>query len=424
MSSNRLLGAALTQIGQQKGRSFMIITVLSVCMGCMLAMMAIGAGGEEQFEQSLTGTDPVRIIVTPGEGAASTLNDAAVASFLHIEGVQSATGVIVLPLTVMVGRYQAENLTVTAINPTALRGKFLLQTGALFDGQGNAPQLVLGYGAQMEFTAGNATSVTSVFDSGQNTAPTPPPVDWLALGAQVSLAAASEGTGEPAASPRTYQGRVCGILANDGGELDGMAYMSLLAAKKLIRENHEAAEALGLDATTYNTAYVHAVDIESVKAVKAAIASLGYHAESAVADLETLQVTLGLQRSLLTTIELFAALTALLLTVCILLASRMPRGTDPANKTIAQPITARLAGLTVLGVAGGVSAVMAACFFALIVNTSSVETVVFGMQFGQLSNLAIPVGSAMLTVGSSMLITFLGGLLVKCEPSALDFEVY
>ncbi len=415
MSSESLMGGALAQGWRQKGRNIWIVAVLALCMGCMLAMMAIGEGGTEQFEQSMAAADPTRIIVTPGTGDASKLNDAATASFLQIEGVKTATGVIVLPLTVTVGRYHADQLWVTAMNPTALRGKHPLQSGALFAGQGSAPEIVLGYGAQMKFAAGNAAAAATTNESGQAEAPEPPSVDWLGQRAQVTLAGASEGAegNTPAGSVRTYSGRVCGILVEERGELDSKAFMSLPAAKKLIRENHEAAEALGLAANVYTAAYVDAVDMESVKAVKAAIAEMGYQAESAVADLEALQVTLGLQRSLLTTIELFTMLTALLLTVCILLASRTQRGTDPDDAANPQQISARLAGITIVGLTGGVSAVLAACLFALIVNTSSVETVVFGMQFGQTNNIAIPADAALLTIGSSVIITALAGFLAK-----------
>ena len=390
----------LDDLRRSKSRSILAAAVLSLCMGIALIMMAMGESGVKQFERSIAAADPARIIVTPDGGAA--LNDAAVASFQSIKGVECATGVLVLPLTVKLGRYEAKSLEVTAVDAVALRGKLPFRAGGLFDGQSTAPQFVLGYDAQMEFTAGDSGKESSVFGSGQTEEPVPPPVDWLGKSAQISVTDSD--------TARAYSGRISGVLSKDGGETDGMAYMNLQAARRLIRENYDMAAALGLKADAYATAFVYARDIGSVKAVTEEIAAMGYRAESAVAGLDMLLVTLGLQRTLLTVIGLFAVLTALLATVCIRLPAGNGRGSEQTGTAKLGPLRERLAYSAVLGLFGGVGAVLLACFFALVTNTSSVETVVFSMRFGQNSMLSIPSGQALLTAGVSVVTALSGGL--------------
>ena len=385
-------------------RGTLVVLALALCMGCMLAMATIGAGGAEQFAETASSGDPVMIVVTPGAESASApkLDEAAVQSFDQIAGVQAATGVITLPLRVSIGGYTADRLEVTAVDVEALRGRLAFERGGLFSPEG-VPQIVLGYGAQMEFVSGS---------SGNQAAEPPtngaeqalPPVDWLGQRAQISIAetaqgAETDGTGTSGAQVRTYSGAISGVLKQDKSSRDGRALMSLAAAKKMLQENCALASSLGLSPNTYAQAFVFAKDMGSVKAVQEAITGMGYSAQSDVADLDGLLQVRSLRHTLLTLIEVFSAVVAALLTLCILLGGgridQAAEGNRPARRSW-------LVRSAALGLIGGLAAVLLASLFTLIVNTTSAETVVFGMRFGQNARLSIPAGAALLAIGISV----------------------
>ena len=407
-------------------RGALVVLTLALCVGCMLATATIGAGGSEQFAETASSGDPTMIVVTPGAESASApkLDETAVQSFSRIAGAQAATGVITLPLRVSIGGRTADTLEVTAVDAEALRGRLAFGRGGLFSSDAGAPQIVLGYGAQMEFVSGSSRNQTA--DTPQDGAETTvPPVDWLGQRAEISIAETAlggktdgagtssaqtplaksplgdqtDGGGGSGAQVRTYSGGISGILKQDDSSRNGRALMSLAAAKKMLQENHALASSLDLSPNIYAQAYVFAKDMSSVKAVEEAITGIGYSAQSDVADLDGLLQMRSLQRTLLRVIEVFSAVTAALLTLCILLAGgridQPAEGTRPVRRSW-------LARSAALGLVGGLAAVLLASFFTLIVNTSSAETVVFGMRFGQNARLSIPVGMILPAIGISI----------------------
>jgi cell division protein FtsX len=282
-----------------------------------------------------------------------------------------------------------------------LRGRLAFESGALFAAQSASLQIVLGYGAQKEFTNAHASQQTTASSQNSDAEPTPPPVNWLGQNAQVSFADndASDGTDASGEPIRTYAGGVSGVLREDKSDRNDAAFMSLTAAKKMLRENYEEAQSLGLSPDSYAQAHVFAKDVGSVKAVEDAITGMGYQVQSDVADLNGLLQAQSLQRSLLTVIEAFSAAIAFLLVLCILLAGG--RGARAARED-SRTRRRALPGYAALGLLGGLAAVGLSGFFVLIVNTSSVDTVVFGLNFGQKNNLAISFGMALGITGISI----------------------
>jgi hypothetical protein len=420
-------------VGISSVRGALFVLALALCVGCMLATATIGAGGSEQFAETASSGDPLMIVVTPGAGStsASKLDEAAVQSFGHLAGVQAATGVIMLPLRVSIGAYTADSLDVTAVDAEAFRGRLVFERGGLFSSDAGAPKIVLGYGAQMEFV--NGSSGNQPADSPSTGAePTPPPVDWLGQRAKMSIAETAQGgktdgaavrdaqasSAQPGQSEetegastagtqaRTYSGGVSGVLQQDESSRNGRAFMSIAAAKKMLQDNHEQASSLGLSPNVYARAFVFAKDMSSVRAVEEAITGLGYSVQSDVADLDGLLQVQSLQRTLLLIIEVFSAVTAALLALCILLAGDR---LDQAAERARPGDRSWLARSTTLGLIGGLAAVLLACLFTLIVNTSSADTAVFGMRFGQTAKLSVPAGAALAAVGISMLCAWFSG---------------
>lgn len=419
-----LLGSVFASIRRQKGRSILLITAVGLCMGCLLVMMALGVGGNAQFLQSISGNDATEIRVSAGGKGSpgQTLDADAIAAFQSIDGVDAATGVITLPLRIVAGRYEAQNIEAEALDPSALRGRLAPEAGEMFSAEAAIPQIVLGYGAQMAFVNSRAAQQTQNPDLGgqPGAAPTPPPVGWLSQSIELSISDGGQGDdgSDTAAQNRTYSARISGILPQDKSDRNMQALMSLSAAQKMIRENYDLAASLNLKANSYTSALVFAKDIKSVKDILGKIDAMGYDAQSAVADLDTLQEQLGLQQTLLTVFEVFSVLAACMLAAFILLPG-------PGRRTQGAPAPAAARGTylmeaAILGIFGGVAGIMLGCFFALITNTSSTETVVFGMHFGQSSNLSIPFCMALETLGVSTITTLFAGWAVKMRQKEGD----
>lgn len=405
--------------GRSRGAGVLIAAVTALCMGCFLVMRAFGAGGAAQFAASVSSGDPLEIVVTPGGASSPRLDDEALGAFKGIEGVEAATGVITMPLRIKIGSYEARSIGVTAVDPSALRGRCVFMSGGMLSPQSSALQIVLGYGAQIDFKNGSAPQTQNAFSGyGQDAAHTLPPVNWLGQSAQISFAGASQAGGTDGAdasgtASRTYTGTVTGILKEDKSDRNGQVFMSLSAAQSMLRQNYDQAESLGLSPDSYATAEVFAKDINSVKAVVDAIARMGFSAQSDVADLDGLKEELSLQQTLLIVIEIFSILAAFLLTVCILLSVQARHAAYPMAGGTAGTRGAGLPGSAALGFAGGLASVLLALFFTLITNTSSTETVVFGMHFGQNSNLAIPYAAALEAVGISAVSTLFAGWITR-----------
>ncbi len=426
MKFNETVTGSIEAIRKGKGRSVLAITILALGMGSLMAMTGLGLSGMGQFQKSISANDATEIRVTPGEQGKAILNDAAIESFKKMEGVAGATGVITLPLQVQTNRYKAENIAVSAVDPSVLKGKLEYTKGGPFSVQGTSPQLILGYGAQMEFKDINAGEQTEddgmgYMDEnggeGQPLEPTPPPIDWMKESIQVSIAN-PDGDGEEGEKPddtapdanRVYMGRIVGVLEKDESDRNGKALMSLTAAKKMLQENYELATSLDLKTDTYATALVYAKDIGSAKDILESIAAMGYTAESAVGDLAGMQEKLDLQQTLLTLIGIFAvAATGLVLAYTLLtgLKGDAPAASRAEGRNIRRRL---LVQSSILGLAGGALGVLVAYFFALIVNTSTAETVVFGMHFGQSSNVDIPFWLALVTMAISTATGFFAGL--------------
>lgn len=391
-------------------------------MGCLLVTMAFGIGGTAQFQQSISANDATEIRVTPPGGGSQgpALDDAAVELFKNMDGVVGATGVITLPMRIKAGRYEAQNIEVTAVDPQALQGRLAFQAGGLFPAQSNLPQIVLGYGAQFSFKNNLAAQTqTSAPGAGQPSAtPSAPPVDWPSQAVQLSPGVQSQGgdasglSGTGAAN-RIYSGTVAGVLKEDRSDRNGQALMDLSLAKKILREDYGLASALHLNANSYAFALVFAKDLNSVKAVMEKINGMGFAAASAVADLEGLQEKLGLQQTLLIAIQIFIIILSCLTAAYLQLAGGIERragiAQGPSGAAAARGVV--LAESASLGFAGGVAGILLGYFFALITNTSSTETVLFGMRFGQSENLVIPFRMAMETAGISTVIGLIGGWL-------------
>lgn len=442
MKGNEKIAGAIETIRKGKGRSTLAIIITALGMGCLLVMMGLGLGGMGQFQKSISGNDATEIRITKGEKGKATLNDTAIESFKKVEGVSGATGVITLPLQIKTSKYEVQSIEATAVDPSVLAGKLDYEKGGLFATQGSTPQLILGYGAQFEFietTTGEQTQDSSIGGTNpdgedtQNVEPTPPPIDWLKESLQISIAGGDQGDKEegtpdasaPALNPnRQYTGHIAGILKKDESDRNGKALMSLAVAKKMLQENYELAASLNLKTDTYASALVYAKDIDGVQAIMDAISAMGYTAESAVADLPGMQAQLGLQQTVLILIEVFTVLMSGLILAYILLTNVKGTAFRASSHTESSRIRqGMLTQSAILGFIGGAVGVLIAYFFCLIVNTSTAETVVLGMHFGQNSNVSIPFWLALVTLVISTVTGFLAGLPPAYRAGKIDDSV-
>lgn len=172
---------------------------------------------------------------------AKDLSDAAAVEISQIQEVVAATPVLQAPVSLSAGGYTAE-LTLTAMLPAYIEEAFA--DGVVFPEDSVMPYIVLNEAACKLFSNGK----DAVIDEA-------PDIDWLNESFSVQL---GEGS-------KAVTARVCGILSGDADTDDSQepsAYISLSAAKKLLRENGQSADYAEIKARVTNIGQAQSISRE------------------------------------------------------------------------------------------------------------------------------------------------------------------
>lgn len=163
------------------------------------------------------------------------LSDGAVAKLAGIPDVTAVTPVLEVPVSMAAGEYKAQ-LTLTGISATYINEAFT--QGGAFPDNSVMPYIVLNEAACKLFGEPDAHSDTA--DDTQA-----PPLDWLSTAVFIMT---SEGT-KPVVS------KIVGIMAKDDEDETPAAYISIAAAKALLKQEGQSTDGIGAAVRVKNAGY-------------------------------------------------------------------------------------------------------------------------------------------------------------------------
>lgn len=407
-----LVRLALTNLSRRLSRT--LLTVVGVVIGtaCIVIMIAVGLTNLAQFEDMLQSADLTTVTVRgTSEGLESSeLGDAAVEAFAALENVKSVIPEISLTFYAETGRYAAPYLPVTAVPADALAELAGIEEGTGLSSGSAMPQIVMGLGAAAYFyeTGGD-------YDYDYEYDYEGPDLNWLDTTPDLYLGGSYTMDQGEYPSPKRYKAEIVGILADtQENHANTDVYMSLSAAQSIIGENHKLADALGLDADTYDTVRVRADTMDHVAAILTAIREYGFEAYSNTEWIEELQAQQQTQQGQLAAIGLIS-----LVVSAIGIANTMMTGILERRKEIG---VMKVIGVSVhtiralylvesafIGMIGGGIGILAAHLFGhALVGGSAVNFL--GLYFEAGTKLSMPFWLDAGAVGVAMAVGTLAGI--------------
>jgi putative ABC transport system permease protein len=413
MKWNELFRLALLNLWRRKFRA--VLTVLGVIIGtaCIVVMVALGIGNMEQFnDEYVKGLNLTQIDVYMGYGGGSGpssepqgMTQAEIDAMGMLEGVKAVSPVINIPVYMKIAGREA-NMSLNAVDPAVL-GHLRLSDGRLFSTDGSTPQIVLGSNVQQNFMTAKESedyyrSMDEYYMAGDvsaDDAPAPPQidVDWLNEQVQIYLGGQwlLEDPPEDMPRPKMARGRVVGLLEASNSQESYNAYISLDAAKKLIKDNRKLAESqLGIHSGKYTQAIIQANEIEDVFAIVKAVKEMGYEAYSPTESIESVKEEQARQQSqlfMMAFISLFVSAIGIANTMMTSILER--RGEIGVMKVIGLSIAKIRAMFVVesglIGFVGGIIGVALSYILAWVLQNGE-ATMLFGMYFASGIRLVIP----------------------------------
>jgi len=228
--------------------------------------------------------------------------------------------------------------------------------------------------------------------------PTGPDVDWLdqQLKFYPSYSDGSDTESTPdTPKPIEYRAHFSGMLAPSNSASNYSMYISIPAAKKLIRENRKLMDQLGVKADVYSQAYVNAEDVESVEGILSKIKEMGFQAYSPTEWINQMQDEYGRQQSQLIAIALISLLVSAIGIANTMLASILERRQEiGVMKVIGLSIRKInlmfLVEAALIGLLGGLIALAVSYIVAGVANTGGGEASFLGMYFMDGVRISIP----------------------------------
>lgn len=208
-------------------------------------------------------SEPYELQVMAESGA---VEDSDIAAIREMEDVTAATALLDVPVVVTADEYTAE-LTLTGIDPAYLREVFA--QGGMFPDSGVMPYIVLNKAALKTFTKDKDAKDLYGGEMGgeQPSGTAVPEIDWLNADVSVQM---GEG--------KTIVARICGILDGDEEEQESASYISLEAARTLLRDSGQL--------PTYTGARVRVTNIGAAEAVSREISRFGLTVTNSNAELQ------------------------------------------------------------------------------------------------------------------------------------------
>ncbi len=406
-------------------RARTLLTTFGVVIGtvCIILMFALGLSSYKQFEENwLNSASLTEIRVNANMdamGKSAQLDDNAMASFLALEGVESATPVMQFPVFIDAGEYETSYLNVTAMSRDFLEGTLDFEDGGLFDGS-DMPQLVVGYYAQKQFVKDGEEpdeESMSFMEDGEAEPEITLPFDYKTQEMRLYLGNNPDDNylGEEAVQSKRYSAAITGILKKDDRS-DGSygAYMSLDAAKNILHQNRKLAEQMYIDADGYNEIRLRAKDLDGVSDIVDSINKMGYQAYSDGSYIEEVQKDQASRQAQLVMIGAIALFVSAIGIANTMLTSILERRKEIGIMKVAGLAMKKIRRMflieaAVIGLAGGAIGAIISYIISFAVNNGSGNTEVLGMYFQEGMVLTIPLWLTLAGIGIAVFVGIAAG---------------
>lgn len=412
MRTPDLFKLALINLSRRKSRTF--LTVLGVIVGtaCIVLMLSIGYSNYKQFEGMLTdNTALTRIEIDDYSQSAMSgrggITDSTVQSIAAMEHVEAASPAVQIPVTIRTGVYEA-NTQVTGIDPAVLDLEF--EEGGMFGQGGTMPVLVVGGDAVQNFVDPKNPPNYADWEEFSKYSPE---IDWLGTEMEMQFGFMSEDPEVPKGS--LYRASVSGLTKKAQSQESGSIYMDLAVARRMLMDNRELADYMGVPLNSYQQVIVRVDDMDNVQSVMDEIKKLGYQTYSETEYISQMQEEQGRQQGQLFAIGLISLFVSAIGIANTMYASILERRRDIGiMKVVGMKIKKIrqlfLAESAMIGLLGGLVGLGVSYIVVLAINTGTEQTSFLGMVFSEGMKVEIPAWVALGAVGIAVLVGIVSGV--------------
>ncbi len=414
MRTSDLIKLALNGLKRRKARTF--LTVLGVIIGtvCIVLMFAIGLSSYQQFEEAmLSNTNLTEIEVNDYSGGSSGggMTDSTVASIAGLPHVKAASPVISIPITMTAGQYVGD-ISVSAVDPKILDIDFA--EGGMFSSEG-MPSVVLGGSMLPYFIDPDNPPDYYDYQSYENYKPN---IDMLGTDWEMKLGSSYDEENPDMPKSQVYRGKISGISKKSYSDQSYTAYMDLDMAKRMLMENRDLAEYMGLKLGRYDTLKIVVDSIENVDSVLEEVKKLGYQTYSPTEMINQMREEQGRQQSQLFAIGFISLFVSAIGIANTMYANILERRRDIGLMKVVGMKIKKIRSLFIIesafiGLLGGAIGLAASFIAVLVLNMGGGETSFLGMYFYGGMNVNIPLWLA----GAAMAIAVGTGVLAGLYPA-------
>lgn len=395
-----------------------LLTMLGVIVGTagITLMLAVGWSGYSQLQDQIEKMSSLTLIeVYSGDALRDGLTASNIVMFSELAHVEAASAVVDLPAEITAGPYGAA-ASLRGVDPAVLR--IDLEEGRMYAADSQNAALVIGPDALRMFTDPLNPPDFSSREAYENYRPA---VSWQDTSVRLQV-------GYPDSEPpgREYRAEVVGVAAaSDPYTSDQFIYLSVPAARKLISENRQLAEVLGISEDSFDLAFVRVDSIEHTEEVMDELSSIGFAVSSDITYVRSLRQEQSrqlLQLLLTGVISLIVAAIGIANTMyATVLEQRKAIGIMKVLGMRSREIRALfLLESLGIGVAGGLIGLGVSYVLVWLLNAGIGQGFLLGMQSGADTWLSIPPPAALIALLTSSLTAVIAGLYPAQQATALS----
>lgn len=413
MKAKDLLKFAFTGLKRRKART--LLTVLGVIIGtvCIVLMFAIGLSNYKQFEQNML-SDQSLSEITVNDYSSNTIKggitDSTIQVINNLPYVKIASPIIDIPVTIFAGNYEA-NIQLKGIDPKAIDVKY--NKGEIFDANSAIPSIVCGGHTIQEFIDPENPPNYSNYKAMESYSPN---IDLLDSQMEMIVGYETDDTQMP--TSQQYRIAVSGITEKSYSEASYNSYIDIAVAKRILMENRDLAEYLGLHINSYTMVKIIVDEMDHVEHVLKEVKKLGYETYSPTESIIQMQEEQARQQGQLLAIGFISLFVSAIGIANTMYANILERRRDIGVMKVLGMKIQRIRDLFVLeaaliGLLGGLLGNVISYIVVLVINTGTSETSFLGMYFSEGMLVSIPLW---LSAGA-MLIAVSVGILSGIYPA-------
>ena len=341
----------------------------------------------------------------------------AVQAFAGLDHVDSVIPEITLNFYAITSRYAAPYLTVRAIPADLLDKLASVDEGRGLRSDTTAPELVMGLGAARNFYEGDMGYVRDYEG---------PDLDWLETTLELYLGGQHYQESADIPSSRRYKAAITGILADTEEDYhNDEVYMSLEAAKAIIGENYKLADAMNVDADTYDRVLILADEMDNVTEILGSVRDYGFEAYSSTEWIEELQDQQRSQQGQLAAIGLISLIVSAIGIANTMMTGILERKREiGVMKVIGVSIrsirTLFLMESAFIGMTGGLLGVVLSHIFGYLLVSGGGEMNLLGLYFSAGTRLQMPLWLDAGAVAVAVLVGMAAGIFPARRATAMS----